>query len=119
MASSDKTSESPWADYLEKLDKRQKDAVLQTMEIAEREFPGAVRVMSYGVPTIKLNKKYIMAVGANKDFFSVYPFGWSAIEATKHLLHGLSYSKGTIRFPYDQLPSEEQIKAIVVYKTTH
>lgn len=84
--------------------------------MAMRTIPSAEKVMNYGVPTLKVDGKPIIAVGANKNHFSVYPYGGSAIEANKALLKDAEFSKGTIRFGYDNLPSQEILDAIVSYK---
>lgn len=105
-----------WAEYLGQLDKEKKEAVLTVMNKAYTLIPEPRRVMSYGVPTIKSADRAIIAVGANKNHFSVYPFGGAAIEANRDLLQGIDYSKGTIRFSYDSLPGDEILEAIIRFK---
>lgn len=104
-----------WKPYLDKLDEDKQQIVLRIMQIAKQCAPESEEVMSYGVPTLKKQGKGIFAVAANKNHFSIYPFGGAAIEANKELLKGLDYSKGTIRFGYDNLPSREIIEALISY----
>lgn len=104
-----------WKEYLDSLDELKQNMVLEVMSMAAIVIPNPERVMSYGVPTIKSGGRPIIAVAANKNHFSVYPFGGAAIEANLSLLKDLDYSKGTIRFPYDNLPEKKLIEAIVKY----
>lgn len=102
-----------WEPYLDGLDSEQRAVLLDFMKRAMQFAPGADEVMSYGVPTLKLNGKYIIAAGAFKNHLGVYPFGSSAIKAHANLLKDYPTSKGTIRVPYDKPLPDDTISALV------
>ena len=104
-----------WADYLKPLDANQRAALVDFMEEAKSFVPDADEVMSYGVPTLKLNGKYIIAVGAYKQHLGVYPFGSAPIKANAEALKDYQTSKGTIRVPYDNPLPEKTILALVQF----
>ncbi len=104
-----------WRSYCDNLDNDQKDALLATMYQALELIYKPNCVMSYGVPTIKYNDNYIIAAGAYKQFLSIYPFGNEAIVANAELFANNKKSKGAVRFSYEQLPTYQQIKAVVNY----
>jgi uncharacterized protein YdhG (YjbR/CyaY superfamily) len=105
-----------WKAYLDKLETEKQITVVNVLMTARKFIPQAQQVMSYGVPTLKFKGIPILAVAANKNYFSIYPFGGAAIKAVKPLIKNAEWSKGTIRFSYDQLPTERIIKAIVKFK---
>lgn len=109
------TIPAAWKNYCDCLDNTQKSALLNTMHLALGFIVEPSCVMSYGVPTIKSNGNYIIAVGANKNFLSIYPFGNDAILANNTLFAKNEKSKGAVRFNYEQLPTSQQIKALVDY----
>lgn len=104
-----------WTDYLKPLDRDQRASLLDFMKQAKSFAPTADEVMSYGVPTLKLNGKYIIAVGAYKQHLGVYPFGSAPIEANAKLFKDYQTSKGTIRVPYDNPLPEKTILALVQF----
>ena len=106
---------SPWYEYLNKLDKEKRDIVVTILAIAKKHTLEPEETMSYGVPTLKSNSNYIIAVAPHKNHVGVYPFGEAPIIAVKHMLGDVKTSKGTICFPYNALPTEEQLAAIVAF----
>src|SRR6185503_405186 len=60
--------------------------------------PGAVEVISYQIPTFKLDGRMLVSYAAFKDHCSFFP-GAAPIKAHEHELKSYKTSKGTIRFP--------------------
>lgn len=90
--------------------------MLESLRIAVRNSaPRAQEVISYGVPTFKLNGN-LVHFGAYKNHISFYPGGPSAIDAFEDELSGYAQSKGTIRFPLDQPIPLELVKRIVRFR---
>lgn len=106
-----------WSTYVKRLDAAQQKALLDTMDIALNMVNEPECVMSYGVPTITSNKRYIIAAGAYKNFISLYPFGNEAIMANAELFANNATSKGAVRFTYEQLPTRQHIKEIITYNS--
>jgi uncharacterized protein YdhG (YjbR/CyaY superfamily) len=60
--------------------------------------PRAVEVISYQIPTFKLDGRMLVSYAAFKDHCSFFP-GAAPIRAHEHELKSYQTSKGTIRFP--------------------
>lgn len=108
-----------WDAYLAKHTVQQRSIVSAVLKHAMLCAPNAEPALPYGVPGLKLNKKPLIAVAAHKNHYGVYPFSPTVIEATKPLLdkRKLETAKGTIRFPYEQKPSEELIRELIALRT--
>ena len=64
--------------------------------------PEGEETISYSLPTIKLNGRYLIYFSAWKNHISLYPFS-SAMEATmKEASPYKTSGKGTIQFPIDK-----------------
>ena len=81
--------------------------------------PDATEVMSYGLPTFKLDGRWFVAFGATKKQCSFYA-GGAPLEALAGALAGYRLWKGTINFPPDQpLPAELVKKLVEVRLAEH
>jgi uncharacterized protein YdhG (YjbR/CyaY superfamily) len=72
--------------------------------------PGGTEKISYGIPTLVLDGKSIVAYAAWKRHTSVYPAGAVRREAERL---GYETAKGTIRFPLDQPPPAALVRRLV------
>ena len=81
-------------------------AVLQQVRRAIRKaLPNAVEVISYQVPTYKINGGYVVYFAGWKEHFSIYPASDDLVAAFKNELAPYRVSKGTLRFPLsEQVP---------------
>jgi uncharacterized protein YdhG (YjbR/CyaY superfamily) len=64
--------------------------------------PAADEVISYGVPTYKLDGRYVIYFAGWKQHYSIYPVTQRVVAALKEDLVPYEVSKGTIRFPLSQ-----------------
>jgi uncharacterized protein YdhG (YjbR/CyaY superfamily) len=64
--------------------------------------PGAEEVISYQIPTYKLNGGYVVYFAGWKRHFSLYPATTRLVAAFKDDLAPYEVNKGTIRFPLSQ-----------------
>ncbi len=106
-----------WNKYLENMDNDTKDIVISVLELAKKCSPDAIEAMPYGVPGLKLNNKPLIAVAAHKKHYGVYPFSPNVIKEAKTLIGNRETAEGTIRFTYEDYPSEELIKALIELRT--
>lgn len=60
-----------------------------------------VEVISYGMPTFRLQKKGLVAFGAFSKHCSLFPMSGGVIDSLSDELKDYQTSKGTIRFPLD------------------
>jgi uncharacterized protein YdhG (YjbR/CyaY superfamily) len=61
--------------------------------------PGADEVISYGIPTYKVDGRYVIYFAGWKQHYSIYPVTKRVVAAVKKDLALYEVSKGTIRFP--------------------
>lgn len=74
--------------------------LVKMREVVRKAAPGAEEVISYGLPTYKLNGT-LLHFGAFKGHIGLYP-GPAAIEEFAGELSPYECSKGAIRFPVDE-----------------
>lgn len=83
--------------------------------VAKSAAPEATEGMSYGVPTLYLNGKYLVYFAAFKHHIGVYPATTIAVEKVKGL-SAYKVSTGTLRFPFDKPIPFDLIKEFVQYR---
>jgi len=93
---------------------REKLEVLR--ETIKKNAPGATEIISYQMPSFKLNGILVYYAGY-KNHIGFYPTG-SGIVAFQPLLAGYKWSKGTIQFPLDKPLPLELISEIVKYRVS-
>jgi uncharacterized protein YdhG (YjbR/CyaY superfamily) len=77
--------------------------VLKRVRSAVRKaVPGAEEMLSYKIPTYKLNGRPVLYFAAWKQHYSVYPSNTHLVAAFKDELAPYEVSKGTIRFPLSE-----------------
>jgi len=78
-------------------------AVLARVRIAIRKaLPGAEEVISYHIPTYKLNGRVVLYFAGWKKHYSLYPCGPRIVAAFKEKLEPYEVQKSTIRFPLSE-----------------
>lgn len=83
-------------------------------ETIKKAAPKAAEIMSYGVPTFRMNKN-LVSFGAAKQHMGFYPTP-AAIEAFKEKLAVYKGAKGSVQFPYNQPLPVELITEIVKFR---
>ena len=79
--------------------------------------PGAIEIISYGMPAFKLNNKPLVYFAAYKNHIGFYP-GASPVIVFKNELKVYKTSKGAIQFPLDKPLPLALVKKIVKYKVS-
>jgi len=74
--------------------------------------PEATETISYQIPMFKY-KGALFGYAAFTNHCSLFPMGWSVIQAFKDDLKDFETSKGTIRFPVDKPPPAGLVKKLV------
>ena len=90
---------------VQKLLKKLKDVICSAV-------PDATEGISYGIPTLYLNGKYLVYFAAFKHHISVYPAITPAVDKVTGL-SAYKVSKGTLKFPLDKPIPFDLIKDFV------
>ncbi len=77
--------------------------------------PQASEIISYGVPTFRLNNKNLVSFGAAKQHMGFYP-NPSAVTAFKERLSAYNAAKGSVQFPYDKPIPYDLVADIVKFR---
>lgn len=88
-------------DHLDRFDEPQRAALLATVETIRAVLPGAVEVMSYGMPTFKLGGEDGPAIVGLDGFTrhnSLFPYSGSVAQEFADELAGYPQTKGSIHF---------------------
>lgn len=77
--------------------------------------PDADEVIGYGIPSYKLNGKYVLHFGGSKDHIGLYatPDGHAKFESELALF---KRGKGSVRFPLDQPLPLDLVRRIAEYR---
>ena len=96
--------------YLAKVSSDKRAALQKLRKAIRAAVPKAEECISYGVPSFRLDGKFLVAFGVGVNHCSFYP-GSTAMEVYKNELRGYDTSKGTLRFP-----AEKPLPAALVRK---
>ncbi len=88
-------------DYLASVSEAQRTALERLRAQIRSTAPAAIETIAYGIPGFRLNGRYLVGFGVNKDGCSFYA-GKAPIAALGAELAGYRLGKGTIAYPADQ-----------------
>jgi uncharacterized protein YdhG (YjbR/CyaY superfamily) len=124
MNTQDERSNNHIPNQNNQIDKYIKDFPQETQEVLQKirkvvnkAAPGCEEAMSYGIPTLKFNGKYVVYFAGFKNHVSVYPIFVTAGDKTlqKELTPYLS-GKGTAKFPLNKPIPYDLIEKIAKLK---
>jgi uncharacterized protein YdhG (YjbR/CyaY superfamily) len=98
-------------EYLASLGGPEKAIIKHVYEIVRAEVPDATEEISYGMPAFIYKGKGLMAVMANKNFLSLYPF--CAISRLGLDFSEFETTSGSIHFSSDKPIPDEMLKAVL------
>jgi uncharacterized protein YdhG (YjbR/CyaY superfamily) len=102
-------------EYLAALPADQRDALQLLRAQIARAAPSAVETISYGMPTFKLGRHFLVSLAGWKEHCSLYPLTGTFLAAHADELDGFGRTKGSVHFtPARPLPQgvvDELIKA--------
>lgn len=102
-------------DYIKKYPVNVQEILQKFREVIKKQSPQAIEVISYGVPTFKLNGKNLVHFAAFKDHYSFFPTS-SPRQVFKKELSKYAGGKGTIIFPLDIEIPWDLIKKITEFR---
>ena len=100
------------ADYLSQVPEPQREALERLRRTIKSIVPDAVEVISYQIPTFKLNGRMLVSYAAFKHHCSFFP-GAGPIEMHANDLKSFQTSKGTIQFTPEHPLSTTLVKRLV------
>ena len=89
-------------DYLAAQPEAAQSILSQVRNAIRDALPAAEEVISYNIPTYKLNGRAVLYFAGWKQHFSLYPIGERAATIFKHALTPYEIVKSTVRFPLSQ-----------------
>jgi uncharacterized protein YdhG (YjbR/CyaY superfamily) len=104
-------------EYLASVPKESRAALEKLRQTIKAAAPDAVEVISYQIPTFKLDGRMLVSYAAFSEHCSFFP-GAGPIEAHQNELRSYQTSKGTIRFTPDRPLSSTLIKKLVKTRIT-
>jgi len=91
-------------------------STLKTLKkLVKEELPDAEESISYGIPTFKMNEKFVIYFAGYKDHVSLHPTT-EALEKTIKEVLPYKTGKGTLQFKLDKPLPLPLIKKIVKFK---
>ncbi len=99
-------------EYLSRLPGVQRATLEKIRSTIKSVAPGAVEVISYGIPTFKLDGRMLVSYAAFTEHCSFFP-GAYPIDVHRDALKSHQTSKGTIRFPSDKPLPVALVKKLV------
>jgi uncharacterized protein YdhG (YjbR/CyaY superfamily) len=107
-------------EYLAAVPDDKRAALERLREQIHAVVPDATQVISYGMPTFRLDGRWLVAFGVAKAHCSFYVGGGGAFKAYADELVGYRLWKGTINFKPDQpLPAELVTKIVQMRLAEH
>jgi uncharacterized protein YdhG (YjbR/CyaY superfamily) len=99
-------------DYLARLPPIQRGALEQLRRTIKSVVPDAVEVISYQIPTFKLNGRMLVSYAGFKEHCSFFP-GAGPVDAHADELKSFATSKGTVRFTPEKPLSAALVKKLI------
>ena len=102
------------AQYLAAIRDDEKRAALEKLrKTIHAAAPRAEEVISYGIPTIKVDGRGVVAFGAWAKHLALYPMSYAVIRANAKELARFEVAKGTIRFTSERPLPTTLVRKIV------
>jgi uncharacterized protein YdhG (YjbR/CyaY superfamily) len=89
-------------EYLRAVPAKPRAALQKLRKTIKAAAPGAVEVISYGIPTFKRQGRMLVSYAAFTNHCSFFPASYAVMATHKNELKGYETSKGTIRFAADK-----------------
>jgi uncharacterized protein YdhG (YjbR/CyaY superfamily) len=99
-------------DYLSQVPPIQRKALEELRRTIRSVVPDAVEVISYQIPTFKLNGRMLVSYAAFNEHCSFFP-GAGPVDAHEDELKSFATSKGTVRFTPEKPLSAALVKKLV------
>jgi uncharacterized protein YdhG (YjbR/CyaY superfamily) len=103
-------------DYIASQPEAAQPALTQVRDAIRKALPSAEEVISYNIPTYKLNGAMVIYFAGWKQHYSLYPAGARLLAAFQKDLAPYEINKSTIRFPLSQPVPVKLIQRIAKFR---
>lgn len=101
-------------EYLDAAPEPQRTTLIQLRALLAAILPEAEEAISYSVPAFKVEGKPVAGYAHAKRHCSYFPHSGSVLDLVEpELLEGYDWSKGTLRFPVDEIPDEGLLRRLI------
>ena len=98
-------------EYIANLAEPQKSVIGHMYEIVRQMAPDATQELSYAMPAFKYKGKGLIAIIANKQFMSVYPY--ASVKGLGLDLSAFECTTGSIHFTVDKPIGDDLLRQII------
>jgi uncharacterized protein YdhG (YjbR/CyaY superfamily) len=105
-------------DYIASQPEAAQPALTQVRNAIRKALPAAEEVISYNIPTYKLDGAMVIYFAGWKQHYSLYPAGARLLAAFKDDLAAYEINKSTIRFALSAPVPVQLIQRIVKFRVT-
>jgi uncharacterized protein YdhG (YjbR/CyaY superfamily) len=105
-------------DYIASQPEAARPALTQVRNAIRKALPAAEEVISYNIPTYKLDGVMVIYFAGWKQHYSLYPAGARLLAAFKDELTAYQINKSTIRFQLSAPVPVKLIQRIVKFRVT-
>lgn len=105
-------------DYLASLPEDRRDRVRRIRDLAVAAAPEAVETIAYDMPTLRLDRHFLVSWAAFKRHHSLFPASDVVIRTLGADIEPYLAGRGTIRFPADQPLPEDVVTRVVRTRVT-
>jgi len=102
-------------EYIEAFPTNVQNILEKMRKTIRKAAPEAIEVISYQMPTFKLNGKNLVHFAAFKNHIGFYPIP-TGIEAFKEELSQYKQGKGSVQFPIDKPIPYDLVEKVVKYR---
>jgi uncharacterized protein YdhG (YjbR/CyaY superfamily) len=104
------------AEYLSAQPSAVRPILRQVRRAIRKALPEAEEVLSYRIPTYKLDGRAVIYFAAWRHYYSVYPAGDRLAAAFRDELAPYTRVKSTLRFPYDRPVPERLLERLATFR---
>ena len=103
-------------DYIATQPRHVQPVLERVWSIIRKALPGSDEMISYQIPTYKLQGRTVIYFAGWSQHYALYPSSDRLVETFKNELSGYEISKGTIRFPLSEPVPARLIEGIVKFR---
>ena len=111
----DKTGVKSVDEYIASQPEAMRGVLRRLRSIIRKVMPRAEEMISYKIPTYKLNGRAVLYFAGWRQHYSLYPSNDRLVAAFEHDLAPYEISKGTIRFPLSEPVPVKLIEGIAKF----